>query len=108
MPELPEEAPSKLDVGARNSTAASIGFAREVGALVRDGRARRGVTRRQLAQESGISERYLAQIESEQGNPSIIVLKTIAEAMEMALADLLPLGGVRDAALHRVLDLAAR
>jgi len=108
MAESPRGSAEQLEDGPRNSTAASIGFAREVGALVRNGRARRGVSRRQLAQESGISERYLAQIESGQGNPSIIVLKTIAEAMEMALAELLPLGGARDAALHRVIDLAAR
>ena len=39
-------------------------FAAEVGKLVRRGRAKRGITRRQLAGDSGISERYLAQIES--------------------------------------------
>jgi len=49
-------------------------FAAEVGHMVRLGRAKRGITRRKLAEESGISERYLAQIESGQGNPSVIVL----------------------------------
>ena len=43
----------------------------EVGRLVRLARAKRGMTRRQLAQGSGASERYLAQIESGQGNPSV-------------------------------------
>ncbi|MBZ0146433.1 MAG: helix-turn-helix domain-containing protein, partial [Pseudorhodoplanes sp.] len=65
-------------------------FAADVGKLVRRGRAKRGITRRQLAGDSGISERYLAQIESGQGNPSVIVLKAIAEAFEMPAADLLP------------------
>src|SRR5262245_63892808 len=45
-------------------------FAAAVGRLVRLARAKRGATRRQLAQDSGASERYLAQIESGQGNPS--------------------------------------
>ena len=72
-------------------------FAAEVGKLVRRGRARRGITRRQLAQESGISERYLAQIEGGQGNPSVIVLRRSREAMEMPITDLLPASGQRDA-----------
>ena len=64
-------------------------FLADVGRLVRRGRAKRGITRRKLAQDSGISERYLAQIESGQGNPSVIVLKAIAEAIEMAIIELL-------------------
>ena len=46
-------------------------FAAAIGALVRSARAKRGMTRRQLAEQSGASERYLAQIESGQGNPSV-------------------------------------
>ena len=38
-------------------------FVTGIGRLVRLARAKRGMTRRQLAQESGASERYLAQIE---------------------------------------------
>lgn len=89
------------DVATRN-------FAAEVGRLVRRGRARRGVTRRQLAVESGISERYLAQIEGGQGNPSVIVLRAIAQAMEMHITALLPAGGKRDEALARINDLLGR
>jgi XRE family aerobic/anaerobic benzoate catabolism transcriptional regulator len=100
--------PKKLDVEPRNASAASTRFARQVGALVRSGRARRGITRRQLAEESGISERYLAQLEGGEGNPSIIVLKAIADALEVAVVELLPLSGARDRTLHRVIDLAAR
>jgi XRE family aerobic/anaerobic benzoate catabolism transcriptional regulator len=72
-------------------------FAADVGKLVRRGRAKRGITRRQLAGDSGISERYLAQIESGQGNPSVIVLKAIADAFEIPVADLLPADGARAA-----------
>jgi XRE family aerobic/anaerobic benzoate catabolism transcriptional regulator len=78
-------------------TAGAEAFAADVGKLVRRGRAKRGITRRQLAGDSGISERYLAQIESGQGNPSVIVLKAIADAFEMPVADLLPPDGVRSA-----------
>jgi XRE family aerobic/anaerobic benzoate catabolism transcriptional regulator len=80
----------------------------EVGRLVRLNRAKRGMTRRQLAQESGASERYLAQIESGQGNPSVIVLRAIAEALDVPIVDLLPRANGRNAALTPVLDLLAR
>lgn len=79
-------------------------FAADVGKLVRRGRAKRGITRRQLAGDSGISERYLAQIESGQGNPSVIVLKAIAGAFEMPVADLLPAEGAR-AAMSGIADM---
>jgi XRE family transcriptional regulator, aerobic/anaerobic benzoate catabolism transcriptional regulator len=88
--------------------AASDDFAADVGALVRRGRARRGITRRQLAADSGISERYLAQIESGQGNPSVIVLKAIALAMDMPITELLPVNGKRHEALNRIGELLGR
>jgi XRE family transcriptional regulator, aerobic/anaerobic benzoate catabolism transcriptional regulator len=83
-------------------------FAAEIGQLVRLGRAKRGMTRRKLADESGISERYLAQIEGGQGNPSVVVLKAIAEAIDVPVIALLPRTSGRSAALTRILDLLAR
>lgn len=91
-----------------STDAATRNFAADVGKLVRRSRARRGVTRRQLAVESGISERYLAQIEGGQGNPSVIVLRAIAQAMEMHITALLPAGGKRHEAQARINDLLAR
>lgn len=93
---------------AAPAAAADQVFAADVGALVRRGRARRGITRRQLAADSGISERYLAQIESGQGNPSIIVMKAISLAMDMPLTELLPINGKRHEALNRIGDLLGR
>jgi XRE family aerobic/anaerobic benzoate catabolism transcriptional regulator len=83
------------------------GVAAVVGLLVRRARAKRGMTRRQLAELSGASERYLAQIESGQGNPSVIILKSIAEALDVPMLDLLPRNGGRIAALDRLVDLLA-
>jgi XRE family aerobic/anaerobic benzoate catabolism transcriptional regulator len=60
---------------AEAAPAAANAFAAAVGGLVRSSRAKRGITRRQLAEQSGASERYLAQIESGQGNPSVAILK---------------------------------
>jgi XRE family aerobic/anaerobic benzoate catabolism transcriptional regulator len=83
-------------------------FVAGIGQLVRHGRAKRAITRRRLAEESGISERYLAQIESGQGNPSVIVLKAIARAIDVAIIELLPRTTARSAALTGIHDLLAR
>jgi XRE family aerobic/anaerobic benzoate catabolism transcriptional regulator len=48
---------------------------------IRHARAQRGMTRNALAADSGVSLRFLAQLESGQGNPSILVLRRIASAM---------------------------
>src|SRR5215207_5018197 len=87
--------------------AAADAFAAAVGSLVRSARAKRGITRRQLAEQSGASERYLAQIESGQGNPSVTILKGIADALDVPVAELLPGAGGRGDAFNRILDLIA-
>jgi XRE family aerobic/anaerobic benzoate catabolism transcriptional regulator len=87
-----------------DARAADMAFAGAVGRLVRTGRAKRAMTRRQLAKGSGASERYLAQIESGQGNPSIVILKAIADALDMPMTDLLPREDGRSAAFDRVLE----
>ena len=81
-------------------------FVAEVGRLLRLARAKRGMTRRQLAQESGASERYLAQIESGQGNPSVIVLRSIAQGLEVPIIDLLPRADGHS--MTHILDLLGR
>jgi XRE family aerobic/anaerobic benzoate catabolism transcriptional regulator len=80
----------------------------EVGRLVRLSRAKRGMTRRQLAHASGASERYLAQIEAGRGNPSVIMLSAIADALELPIIELLPRANGRPAALTRILDVLGR
>lgn len=60
-----------------------------LGDRVREARARRRQSRRLLAAESGVSERYLAQLESGQGNASILILRQIAAALEVPLTELL-------------------
>jgi XRE family transcriptional regulator, aerobic/anaerobic benzoate catabolism transcriptional regulator len=83
-------------------------FGADLGQRVRLSRAKRGMTRRQLAQESGASERYLAQIESGQGNPSFIILQSIAQALDVPIIALLPRPNERSAAMTHILDLLAR
>jgi len=83
-------------------------FAAEIGRMVRLGRAKRGLSRRLLAQASGTSERYLAQIESGAGNPSVLVLRAIADALEMPMFELLPQTGGVAAPYARIIDLLGR
>src|SRR3954471_2920721 len=83
-------------------------FVTGIGRLVRLSRAKRGMTRRQLAQESGASERYLAQIESGQGNPSVLILKSIAQALDVPVIELLPRSNDSTDAMSHILDLLGR
>jgi XRE family aerobic/anaerobic benzoate catabolism transcriptional regulator len=55
-----------------------------LGDRVRQARARRGMTRKQLARDSGVSERYLAQIEAGEGNISVLVLRQLANALNVS------------------------
>lgn len=62
---------------------------KSLGDRVRQVRARRGMTRKQLARDSGVSERYLAEIESGKGNISVLVLRQLAEALNLPVDVLL-------------------
>jgi len=59
-----------------------------LGERVRSLRARRGLTRKTLAQAAEISERYLANLEYGIGNASILVLQQVARALRCPLAEL--------------------
>ncbi len=72
-------------------SSANADYLRLLGERVRRVRAQRGMSRRILAQASGVSERYLAQLESGKGNASVLVLKAIAAAMHVAPDDLVDL-----------------
>ncbi|HEV8261271.1 MAG TPA: helix-turn-helix transcriptional regulator [Burkholderiales bacterium] len=74
---------------APNLSADDGAFLQKLGERVREARARRGMTRRTLARDSGVSERYLAQLETGQGNVSVLLLRQIGAALGIALSDLL-------------------
>ncbi len=59
-----------------------------LGERVRDARARHGMSRRMLAHDSGISERYLAELESGRGNFSIVLMRRLAKAIDVSVAEL--------------------
>jgi XRE family transcriptional regulator, aerobic/anaerobic benzoate catabolism transcriptional regulator len=64
-------------------------FLSALGDRVRELRSRRGMTRKILAKDSGVSERYLAQLETGQGNASLVILRRIARALDVPLEALL-------------------
>jgi XRE family aerobic/anaerobic benzoate catabolism transcriptional regulator len=70
--------------------AKSVGdpFLLRLGEKVRTVRSRRGMSRKILARHSDVSERYLAQLEAGEGNCSIQLLRRIAEALNVPVADL--------------------
>jgi XRE family aerobic/anaerobic benzoate catabolism transcriptional regulator len=74
---------------APNLSAGDATFLQKLGERVREARARRGMTRRILARDSGVSERYLAQLETGQGNVSVLLLRQIGAALGIPLNDLL-------------------
>jgi len=60
-----------------------------VGQRVRKQRSRKSMSRKRLAEVSGVSERYLAQLESGQGNMSIALLRKVTAAIGMSLGELM-------------------
>ncbi len=60
-----------------------------LGERVRNLRAHRGMTRKALARDSGVSERYLAQLEQGRGNISVMLLARVAAALRTDVSDLL-------------------
>ncbi len=63
-------------------------FLQRLGDRVREARARRGMTRKILARDSGVSERYLAQLESGRGNVSVLLLRQVAQALSLPVDEL--------------------
>src|SRR5579864_6850286 len=64
-------------------------FLADLGGRVRELRERHAMSRKRLARDSRVSERYLAQIETGNGNISIMLLKRVAAALGVSAGDLL-------------------
>ena len=72
----------------RGNAPADEAYLKRVGERVRLGRARRGMSRKILSKASGVSERYLAELERGAGNASLLVLRQIADALGLEVAQL--------------------
>ncbi|MBV8370570.1 MAG: helix-turn-helix transcriptional regulator [Candidatus Eremiobacteraeota bacterium] len=92
-----------------HSTAHDDGaFLSALGDRVRELRARRGMTRKILAKDSGVSERYLAQLETGQGNASLAILRRIARALDVPLQALIADAPDDPAELTQAVELLRR
>jgi XRE family aerobic/anaerobic benzoate catabolism transcriptional regulator len=60
-----------------------VTYLARLGERVRAWRTEHAMTRKALALASGVSERYLAQLESGQGNISVLLLRKLAHAMQV-------------------------
>ena len=69
-------------------------FLTVLGERVRLMRSRRGVTRKVLAQQAGISERHLANLETGTGNASVLLLRQLAQALNCSMAELVGQDGI--------------
>jgi XRE family aerobic/anaerobic benzoate catabolism transcriptional regulator len=85
---IPHPAPGAA-ANRREPANGDAAFLAALGERVREARARRGMSRKGLAQDSGVSERYLAQLEAGEGNASVLLLRQIAGALDLPITDLL-------------------
>ncbi|GJD62897.1 helix-turn-helix transcriptional regulator [Methylobacterium frigidaeris] len=83
------ESPNAAEAGGSEAGDAEAEFLTVLGQRVRTMRAVRAMSRKMLSQTSGLSERYIAQLEGGQGNVSIILLRRVALAMGVRLEDLI-------------------
>lgn len=80
--------PAEPSVKASHPEPSTEEFLGIIGRRVRSRRASLHMTRRTLAASSGVSERYLAQLESGRGNMSIALLRKVASALMLPLTEL--------------------
>jgi len=86
---MPATAPNRVQ--AVSPVAADRGDAEFLAALgrhVREARERRGMARRAVSRSAGVSERYLAQLEGGEGNASVLLLRNVARALDVAMSEL--------------------
>lgn len=76
------DVPTAHEDGRPDDEAVVTALMEQVGDRVRKARERKGISRRLLSEKSGVSPRYLAQLESGQGNISISLLKRVAIALD--------------------------
>jgi DNA-binding XRE family transcriptional regulator len=72
----------------RGSGPAAEAYLKAVGLRVRAERHKLSLSRRALAEASGVSERYLAELERGAGNASLLLLRQIAQALHVRVEDL--------------------
>src|SRR5882724_5009509 len=75
-------------VPREKSEIAEGNFLGSIAKAIRAARSRKEITRKQLANDAGVSQRLLAQLEAGQGNISVVLLRRITNALNISLNDL--------------------
>ena len=103
---------SVVSPGRRQSTEANKSsepeFLKILGERVRSARTRQQWTRKNLAKKSGVSERYLAQLEAGKGNASVLLLRQVAEALGLTIEYLVGDGSVGSEEFRRGVEILRR
>jgi len=73
---------------ARHDEGPRDAFLSALGEHVRALRHRRGMTRKRLAEAAGVSERHLANLETGQGNASVMLLRDLARALGSSIGEI--------------------
>jgi transcriptional regulator with XRE-family HTH domain len=73
----------------------------QLGPRIRSLRQARHVTLRQLAEQAGVTESFLSQVEREVASPSIASVQRIARALDLGIAELFADGGSRSRMVRR-------
>jgi XRE family aerobic/anaerobic benzoate catabolism transcriptional regulator len=84
------------------------GFLARIGGRVRRERMERGLSRRQLSESSGVSERFLAQLEAGSGNISLLRFAEVARALGVLPSQLLAAAEPGEQAMRSVALLGLR
>jgi XRE family aerobic/anaerobic benzoate catabolism transcriptional regulator len=91
-PVAPPDPADRGTEGAIGLNESDPDFLANLGRRVRQARVERGMARSGLSRAADVSERYLAQLESGEGNASVVLLRRIAVALGMRVTDLLESG----------------
>ena len=94
-------------VSSQQTAVTEDAYLARLGERVRAWRQDQGVTRKALSLACGVSERYLAQLEAGEGNISVLLLRKVAQAMQVPVEDLVRENGDTPAELALLTRFAA-
>jgi XRE family transcriptional regulator, aerobic/anaerobic benzoate catabolism transcriptional regulator len=81
---------AKQSASDTNAADPSRVFLAKLGEQVRKVRQKRGATLKRVAQLSGLSDRFIIEVEKGKANPSLTSINRLADALQTSLRDLLP------------------
>ena len=81
---------AKRSTSETNSADASRLYLAQLGERVRKLRQQRGATLKRVAQLSGLSDRFIIEVEKGKANPSLTSINRLADALQTSFKDLLP------------------